>query len=229
MYLLFSLAILVVTFYLTDFQYYSFLLSHVPLQLPNDVFLVTLVLSILVFFSGVFFIGEMNGGWRLIYALTLPFAFLASYMFVSADSFQFTSSNVSDIITNQTMIYLTALLVLLTGSFFLSSYRKFNAYYVLLGIGAFNVFVAWLAFYDPGLGPFRSSFLPFVPFLLLGFTSLQFWHYSTGALLLFFLTLGAFVFWIFVEPSQPSTIMNLALIVLTKTLDRAVFCIAARS
>jgi hypothetical protein len=208
---------MVVTFYITDFQYYSFFLSHVPLQKPSDEFLVTLVLYMLIFFSGVIFIGEKNGGWRLIYALTLPLAFLASYELVSADSFQFTSANVWNLFPNQTTLYVTALLVLVTGSFFLATYRRFNIYYVLLGIGAFNVFVAWLAFYDPNLASLRSI-LPIVPILLIGFTSLKFWHYSAGALLLFFLALAAFVFWIFVEQSPPSTFLSLALIIITKTL-----------
>jgi hypothetical protein len=60
--------------------------------------------------------------------------------------------------------------------------------------------------------------LDFANGALISFTSLQFWYHNSGGSSLVFLILGVFLSWIFVEPSQPSAVLNLAPITITKTL-----------
>ncbi|MFI5420961.1 MAG: hypothetical protein ACHQ1H_08345 [Nitrososphaerales archaeon] len=207
--------ITIVTFYIADFQYYPFLRSVVT---PEQDSLFPVTLAVLSFVAGLFYIREKNAGWRFVYAVTLPLAFLAIYEFVWRYSFKLAVTNVSFFITDDSLIYMTALLGVLTLGFFLAHYRAFNLYYLMLAVGVCNIFVTWVSLSNSDLGALRSWFLPIVPLLLIGFTSLGFWHYSSGALLLFLANTCVFVFWVWTEPTQPATTLNLLLNATTKTL-----------
>jgi len=216
LYLLFSLIILLVSLYVANFQYYPFFVNLETLH-QNNVFAVTLTLSILTLIAGFILIREKLV-WRLIYALSLPFAFLTSYELVWGDAFSFTPTNIGHYLTNHAVIYVSALIVLLTVAFVLTHYLKFNIYYLLLGIGICNIFIIWLSYTDRDLAPLRGWFLPIVPFLLIGFASVRFWHYSRPALFLFLTNIIVFVVWVETGQLHPVTTLAWLLNVTTKCL-----------
>ena len=218
-YFVIMLALVFITFWSSpNFQIHPFL-SDLVFFRENSVFPATLVLSILSFASGAFFINETAGVFkRLLYALSFPLAFLACYEFVWGDAFNFLPADLGREFASQAFLYGSALLAVIAGTFALAHYIRLNTYLVLLGLGFTNLLVVWFSRGDPGFGPLAGWYMPIFPLLLLGFSTSKFWRYSFTSLLLFVSDIILFAIWIATGQLEPVTTISWLLNVFTKSI-----------